>query len=108
MARRSVPWETLSPTFTDISRITPAKGEGTSIVALSDSSTIRGSSALMESPAFTSTSITGTSLKSPISGTSTFFVSGTLSFLIPLILQSRIAAAASIKTSAFAQSWGWD
>src|SRR4051794_10115433 len=39
------------------------------MVALSLSSVIRGSSALTLAPAWTCTSITGTSLKSPISGT---------------------------------------
>src|SRR5207249_351258 len=46
-------------------------GAGTSIVALSDSSVMSGCSALTESPGFTRTSITGTSLKSPMSGTRT-------------------------------------
>ena len=63
-----VPSETLLPTFTVIFSMTPVRGDGTSIVALSDSSTINGSSSFIESPGFTSTSITGTSLKSPISG----------------------------------------
>ena len=49
----------------------PAAGAGMSIVALSDSSVISGSSAATVSPAATSTSITGTSEKSPISGTRT-------------------------------------
>ena len=75
--KMGVPSDTLSPTFTDSSLTTPVKGEGTSIVALSDSSTISGSSAWSELPGFTSTSITGTSLKSPISGISTCFVSAT-------------------------------
>ena len=44
-------------------------GDGTSIVALSDSSVTSASSALTVSPAFTSTSMTGMSLKSPMSGT---------------------------------------
>ena len=49
-------------------------GAGTSIVALSDSSVITGSSALTLSPALTVTSITGMSLKSPMSGTRTSVV----------------------------------
>ena len=49
----------------------PASGLGTSIVALSDSSVISGSSSLTTSPGFTNTSITGTSLKPPMSGTRT-------------------------------------
>ena len=49
----------------------PAAGAGTSIVALSDSSVTSGSSAATVSPAFTWISITGTSVKSPMSGTLT-------------------------------------
>ena len=52
----------------------PAAGEGTSIVALSDSSVTSESSAATVSPGFTSTSMTGTSLKSPMSGTLTSIV----------------------------------
>jgi hypothetical protein len=43
------------------SRITPANGAGTSIVALSDSSVTRPWSFATVSPTATSTSITGTS-----------------------------------------------
>ncbi|PWJ84672.1 hypothetical protein C7441_105292 [Pseudaminobacter salicylatoxidans] len=46
----------------------PAKGDGTSIVALSDSSVSSNCSTATSSPGFTSASITGTSAKSPISG----------------------------------------
>ena len=49
----------------------PPKGDGTSIVALSDSSVTSASSAFTVSPGLTKTSITGTSLKSPMSGTRT-------------------------------------
>src|SRR5439155_23916849 len=69
--RISVPSETLSPTFTLSSATAPAVGDGTSIVALSDSSVTSASSALTVSPLLTCTSITGTSLKSPMSGTRT-------------------------------------
>ena len=62
---------TLSPVLTLISRTVPESGAGTSIVALSDSSAISGSSAFTLSPAFTKISMTGTSLKSPMSGTRT-------------------------------------
>src|SRR6266568_2725171 len=65
----SAPSLTRSPTLTGISRITPATGAGTSIVALSDSSVTNGSSALMRSPGETWTSMIGTSEKSPMSGT---------------------------------------
>jgi hypothetical protein len=56
-------------TFTSFT--TPAAGEGTSIVALSDSSVTSDVSGFTVSPGFTSTSMTGTSLKSPMSGTFT-------------------------------------
>src|SRR5437763_1373605 len=69
-----LPSETLSPTLTLSSATLPATGEGTSIVALSDSSVTSGFSVLTASPAFTSTSMTGTSWKSPMSGTSTLIV----------------------------------
>src|SRR5690242_17497379 len=49
----------------------PPIGAGTSIVALSDSSVTSGSSGCTMSPGFTNTSITGTSLKSTMSGTRT-------------------------------------
>ncbi len=66
-----MPSLTLSPTLTRISRTVPDEGAGTSIVALSLSSVMSESSFLTASPGFTSTSITGTSLKSPMSGTFT-------------------------------------
>src|ERR1700681_4704529 len=62
---------TLSPTFTLTSLTVPADGDGTSIVALSDSSVIRESSAFTLSPGLTKISMTGMSLKSPMSGTLT-------------------------------------
>ena len=46
----------------------PANGDGTSIVALSDSSVTSGVSAPTSSPGLTRISITGTSAKSPMSG----------------------------------------
>ena len=49
----------------------PANGAGTSIVALSDSSVTSGSSGATLSPGETSTSMIGTSEKSPMSGTTT-------------------------------------
>ena len=61
----------LSPTLTFSSVTIPDTGEGMSIVALSDSSVISESSALTVSPALTSSSMIGTSLKSPRSGTLT-------------------------------------
>src|SRR5438105_14803958 len=75
--RISVPSETLSPALSLSSAIVPPTGDGTSIVALSDSSVIGASSAFTVSPLFTCTSITGTSLKSPMSGTRTSIVSYT-------------------------------
>src|SRR5688500_8935043 len=65
------PSETLSPIFTRTSFIVPADGDGTSIVAFSDSNVINDSSAFTVWPGFTITSMTGTSLKSPMSGTFT-------------------------------------
>jgi hypothetical protein len=67
----SAPCETLSPTLIFSSLTMPAAGEGTSMVALSDSRLTSGSSLATTSPGLTSTSITGTSVKSPISGTLT-------------------------------------
>jgi pyruvate/2-oxoglutarate dehydrogenase complex dihydrolipoamide acyltransferase (E2) component len=72
--RITTPSATLSPSLTLSSRTVPAAGEGTSIVALSDSSVTSGSSALTTSPGLTRTSMTGTSLKSPMSGTLTSIV----------------------------------
>ena len=67
----SVPSETVSPTLILICCTLPESGAGTSIVALSDSSVTRASSAFTVSPGLTIISITGTSLKSPMSGTRT-------------------------------------
>ncbi len=69
-----MPSLTVSPTLTSTSATAPAAGDGTSIVALSDSSVISGSSALTASPGLTCTSMTGTSSKSPMSGTLTSVV----------------------------------
>ena len=65
----TVPSETLSPTPTLMSLMVPAKGAGTSMVALSDSRVISESSFSTVSPALTRTSMTSTSSKSPMSGT---------------------------------------
>jgi hypothetical protein len=62
---------TLPPTATLISFTTPAVDDGISIEALSDSTVMSDCSALTVSPTFTSTSITATSSKSPMSGTLT-------------------------------------
>ncbi len=70
----TVPSLTLSPSFTRKSFTVPAAGAGTSIVALSDSSVTSESSAFTVSPGLTNTSMIGTSLKSPISGTLTSMV----------------------------------
>ncbi len=72
--RISVPSLTLSPNLSFNSLTTPGAGEGTSIVALSDSSVTSESSAFTASPGFTKTSMTGMSLKSPMSGTLTSIV----------------------------------
>ena len=68
------PLETLSPTLTLISFTTPADGDGISIVALSDSSVMSDCSFDTVSPGLTRTSMTSTSLKSPMSGTGTVMV----------------------------------
>ena len=66
-----LPSETLSPALTFISRIIPATGEGTSMVALSLSTDISGSSSATLSSTLQNTSIISKSSKSPISGTFT-------------------------------------
>jgi len=70
----TLPSLTLSPTLARRSFTTPAAGDGTSIVALSDSSVTRESSGFTVSPGLTNTSMIGTSLKSPMSGTLTSIV----------------------------------
>src|SRR5271155_1304438 len=72
--RIALPSLTLSPTLTLSSLTVPATGAGTSMVALSDSSVTSESSAFTTSPGLTNTSMTGTSLKSPMSGTLTSIV----------------------------------
>ena len=68
-SRITLPWDTLSPILVLNSFTTPAAGEGISMVALSDSTAINDCSGLTESPGATSTSITSTVSKSPMSGT---------------------------------------
>jgi hypothetical protein len=65
------PSPTLEPIWTSTSLTVPATVDGTSIVALSDSSVAMASSTLMVSPTLTYSSMTGTSSKSPMSGTLT-------------------------------------
>ena len=69
-ANRS-PMLIVSPSLTLSSLITPAADEGISIEALSDSTVMSDCSSFTVSPGFTNTSITATSLKSPMSGTRT-------------------------------------
>ena len=88
----TVPSLTLSPTFTTTDFTTPSRGDGTSMVALSDSSETRGSSAFTLSPGLTKTSITGTSLKSPMSGT--------LMSIRPLIALSSAPLAHTVQGAA--------
>ena len=86
-----MPSLTVSPTLTSTSATAPAAGDGTSIVALSDSSVINGSSALTASPGLTCTSMTGTSSKSPMSGTLTSVaVMGCRSHGTPLLRAGRV------------------
>src|SRR5215213_7952886 len=73
--RMRSPSLTSSPTDTARRWTTPSAGEGTSMVALSDSRVMSGSSGATVSPAATWTSMTGTPLKSPMSGTLTSMAS---------------------------------
>src|SRR5690606_6112567 len=70
----TLPSATVSPTLTLTSRTTPAADEGTSIVALSDSSVASPWSTATVLPTATSTSITGTPSRPPMSGTFTSIV----------------------------------
>src|SRR6185369_4641854 len=70
----TVPSPTLEPSWTSTSLTTPSTVEGTSMVALSDSRVAIASSILMLSPTLTYSSMTGTSEKSPISGTLTSMI----------------------------------
>src|SRR5471030_2243306 len=65
------PSATLSPTLILISLTTPAWLDGISMLALSDSTVINDWSTLIVSPTLIISSMTSTSLKSPISGTLT-------------------------------------
>src|SRR5206468_2321516 len=68
---RSVPLLTLSPTLTFSSLMTPACDDGISIDALSLSTVTSDCSCFTVSPGLTKTSMTDTSAKSPMSGTTT-------------------------------------
>src|SRR5690625_1874778 len=68
------PWPTSSPSETVSSTSWPLAGDGRSMVALSDSRVSRLSSFSTLSPWATSTSMTGTLSKSPISGTTISFL----------------------------------
>ena len=78
----SVPSEIRSPTATSTVRTIPARGAGISMLALSLSSVISDASSITESPGETKTSMTSTSLKSPMSGTLTSMMSPLLSFMV--------------------------
>src|SRR3989338_7299045 len=54
------PSDTLSPTFTKTDSTTPASDDGTSMLALSPSSVIKGVSIAIVSPALINTAITST------------------------------------------------
>src|SRR5437870_6296938 len=100
--RIGLPCETLSPVLTRISFTTPAAGEGISIVALSDSTLMSDCSGFTASPGLTSTSITSTFLKSPMSGTKT-------SLWVPVLAQSALGVpvrAAAEARQAHARSDG--
>jgi hypothetical protein len=74
----------LSPTATFSSLTTPACDDGISIDALSLSTVTRLCSALIVSPGLTSSSMTATSLKSPMSGTLISIVAMSLVSLVVL------------------------
>ena len=69
---KTLPSETLSPILTFKSLILPDDGEGISRLDLSLSIVTIGSFLFTSSPGLTKTSITSTSLKSPMSGTEIF------------------------------------
>jgi hypothetical protein len=69
------PRDTVDSSVTSTCSTMPADGDGTSIAALSVSSVINGASGSTASPTATSTSTTLTSVKSPMSGTSTVITS---------------------------------
>ena len=83
----TAPSLTLSPSLTFTSLTTPAADDGTSIVALSDSSVTSASSTFTVSPTLTKMSMTGTESKSPMSGTFT-------STLPPAVAAAGAATAA--------------
>src|SRR6185295_8631344 len=83
----TAPSLTLSPTLTTTDLTTPSRGDGTSMVALSDSSETSGASAFTESPGLTKISMTGTSLKSPMSGT-------LMSFMLLMSMPQTVQGAA--------------
>src|SRR5574343_238833 len=70
----TAPSLTREPSWISTSLTVPATVDGTSMVALSDSSVAIASSTLMLSPTLTNRSMTGTSEKSPISGTLTSMI----------------------------------
>src|SRR5260221_3254474 len=84
-----LPCETLSPVLTRNSFTLPEAGDGISIVALSDSTVISDCSGCTASPGLTSTSITSTFLKSPMSGTKT-------SLGVPMLAQFAIGCRAGM------------
>src|SRR5207253_11028658 len=88
-----LPWLTRSPTLTWTPRTVPAEGVGTSRLALSVSRVISGSSTLTTSPALTSTSTMGTSVKSPMSGTVTLIVRVAIAMRVRSSSYSRLAAS---------------
>src|SRR5581483_7400703 len=91
----TLPCETLSPGFTATDAIVPAADAGTSIDAFSLSSTASGASLTIVCPGWTSTSTTGTSLKSPMSGT-------TRSIVVPPPLPLESGGAGAGEAAGFA------
>ena len=82
----------------------PEEGAGTSIVALSLSSVMSESSFFTASPGFTSTSMTGTSLKSPMSGTFTSIAANSTSPCFSLLSSRGAHAVGSTAGAGFSGS----
>src|SRR5690554_1930647 len=105
ISSRSTPSDSLSPSLTRILPILPANGDGISMVALSDSTVTRGSSAPTVSPSATLISITGTSSKPSSEGTFTSSVREPPGFFFGAgLLSSDLASAFS---SAFSSGCFW-
>ena len=93
----TLPCDTLSPALTLTLAIVPAAEAGTSIEAFSLSSTDKRRFLAIVCPGLTSTSTTGTSLKSPMSGT-------TRSIVVPRRARWQIPAVQALAATAAGSS----